>query len=371
MKHLEKIDILRGIAIIWVFLYHCSSLIPDFDNYHSAGNFRLNNLTDYFVFLSPTSYGWAGVELFFIISGFLIHLIYLNKQQLPIREFYLKRFWRIYPPYLIILLFFCFRTGSITYYLLNPEGIKTFLSHIFLIHNFWPETIFKINPSFWSLAVECQLYLLYPVIIYILRFVQLRYILFCSVVIHIVNQYYPVPFIGTILNYWYVWLFGAYLAECYYKGVRVWGNSNAFIFKILILVSGVYLANYIYTLNIYVHLLMVIALILAIDWYLNSKRNISRFGNIISYIGISSYSIYLTHQPYLNELLNHFNLYENTNKYVIVVNYVFKISVSFGLVYLISYALYKLVESNSITIGKKIIARIQQKAKVNLHRVDD
>jgi len=95
-NHILKIDVLRGIAIIAVFLYHAQYCkFPEFltPHYNTNGTIIITNLKDLLLNFSPISFGWTGVELFLIISGFLIHLGYLsNKDKFNIKTFYSKRF---------------------------------------------------------------------------------------------------------------------------------------------------------------------------------------------------------------------------------------------------------------------------------------
>lgn len=111
-----------------VVLYHFElALFPGFEE------MRHKDTKHIILNLSPTAYGWIGVQLFLIISGFLIHLGFLSRNDsLNTSTFYSKRFWRIYPPYLIVLLIF-FATGiGIKNYSYSNEGYKDLFVHLFL-----------------------------------------------------------------------------------------------------------------------------------------------------------------------------------------------------------------------------------------------
>src|SRR5580693_8465133 len=115
MDHIRKLDILRGIAIISVFLVHSQEcLYPNYGAvaYNSSHVLDVHDLKSIILNFSPSAFGWSGVNLFLLISGFLLHLGFLssNKPFRPI-DFFSKRFWRIYPPYLLVLLFFCAATN--------------------------------------------------------------------------------------------------------------------------------------------------------------------------------------------------------------------------------------------------------------------
>jgi peptidoglycan/LPS O-acetylase OafA/YrhL len=146
------LDGLRGIAIILVVLFH---------------NFGFFN---HFVF------GWLGVDLFFVLSGFLITNILLNAigKEHYLRNFYFKRILRIFPLYysvLIVTIFLLPQIASLKstfqYYINSQIWFWFFLEN-------W---LFALTPlertnflnHFWSLAVEEQFYLVWPFIILFVR----------------------------------------------------------------------------------------------------------------------------------------------------------------------------------------------------------
>jgi peptidoglycan/LPS O-acetylase OafA/YrhL len=157
--HLPQLDGLRAIAVIGVLISH---FFPS---------------TDYLYWLSSTlPWGFLGVRLFFVISGFLISGILLERRDAillgkqtcanALASFYARRILRILPIfYLTLLVAYVCDVGNIR------EIIKW---HLFYLSNFEPAMIvdFK-NPSprdptsahFWSLAVEEQFYLLWPAIL--------------------------------------------------------------------------------------------------------------------------------------------------------------------------------------------------------------
>ena len=102
---LASIDALRGIAALGVVLYHAVS---------QTASSVPNNLFQYPVRLIQfvSSLGYIGVFLFFVISGFCIHLQWAKAraagqpQQIKFVEFWRRRLRRLYPPYLITLALF-------------------------------------------------------------------------------------------------------------------------------------------------------------------------------------------------------------------------------------------------------------------------
>lgn len=125
-------------------------------------------------------FGWMGVQLFFVLSGFLITDILLKmKQTLPLHQylikFYLRRFLRIFPLYyffLLVMLGISFYFISIDY---KTNVMQVFIdqaSYAFLyVYNFFSASI-EFQPSrlmdhLWSLSVEEQFYIFWPLLIFI------------------------------------------------------------------------------------------------------------------------------------------------------------------------------------------------------------
>ncbi len=79
---------LRGFAILFVVFYHCHALLEGTWGYHAS------------------LWGWSGVELFFILSGYLVTTILLGEREKPpfLKKFYLRRALHIVPVYLLVLL---------------------------------------------------------------------------------------------------------------------------------------------------------------------------------------------------------------------------------------------------------------------------
>jgi peptidoglycan/LPS O-acetylase OafA/YrhL len=163
--HLAKVDVLRAVAILLVFSSHFEAGVmgpwqPHWQGMWAVADRQLNPLE---AVLNATIFNGAlGVYLFFVISGLCIRLSQRNAGQFTIGEFYWRRFWRIYPPYLLILLLLVvFKDVNVW----HRPGSVDFLTHLLLVHNFWGDFRLSISVPFWSLAYEAQLYLLYPVLL--------------------------------------------------------------------------------------------------------------------------------------------------------------------------------------------------------------
>jgi len=145
---------LRGIAILLVFVYHCHLRLTGTWIYHAS------------------LWGWTGVNLFFVLSGFLITSILLESRARPryFRNFYGRRALRIWPVYVLVLAV-CYLMAP---WFVGPssfEAIRTapwwayilFLQN--LLHLALPPPI---GPT-WSLAIEEQYYLIWAPFVRFLR----------------------------------------------------------------------------------------------------------------------------------------------------------------------------------------------------------
>ncbi len=105
--HLPFLDFLRGVAILSVFLFHCvGTTFGPVDQLVWNGSFRDFHVSKSFLALLPFTLGWCGVTLFFVISGFCIHLSHERSRDKHLSVFFLRRFFRIYPPFLVACLVF-------------------------------------------------------------------------------------------------------------------------------------------------------------------------------------------------------------------------------------------------------------------------
>ena len=163
---MPELDSLRGVACLMVLFFH------GFANHYSTLHLPLLPR----LFVISSSVGWTGVNLFFVLSGFLITGILLDSKSRPdyFRRFYLRRALRILPAYYAVLavVLLLWKSG-----LIDREMSWGFLglSAIYL-SNLTPLLGVPIQYGvLWSLAVEEHFYLLWPM------FVRLRGLLGISI----------------------------------------------------------------------------------------------------------------------------------------------------------------------------------------------
>lgn len=150
---MPELDTIRGIAILLVIVFH------GFQGFEPSPNASIWER----LFLAVVHFGWTGVNLFFVLSGFLITGILLDSTKRPnyYSRFYFRRAIRILPAYylLIITLLFIARLSFVRWHMsLSFAG----LSAIYL-SNVAPLFGVAINYApLWSLAVEEHFYLIWP-----------------------------------------------------------------------------------------------------------------------------------------------------------------------------------------------------------------
>jgi peptidoglycan/LPS O-acetylase OafA/YrhL len=142
-NYLPELDGLRGLAILWVVLYHC--------------NPRLVGTWIYYASL----WGWAGVLLFFTLSGFLITSILLTTREKPhyFHNFHARRALRIWPVYLLVLVVVYLNAP----WFIGPsvwDAVRTapWLAYIFFLQNLFHLTLPPALGPTWALAIEEQYY---------------------------------------------------------------------------------------------------------------------------------------------------------------------------------------------------------------------
>ena len=157
---MPELDSLRGIACLLVLLFH------GFGNRYSGAGLPAPEHW----FIAFTSYGWTGVNLFFILSGFLITGILIDSKDSPryYGRFYFRRALRILPAYygVLVVVLLLVQTHMVD----RPVSWGFLgLSAIYLAN---ATPLFGITPEYgvlWSLAVEEHFYLLWPLCVRKLR----------------------------------------------------------------------------------------------------------------------------------------------------------------------------------------------------------
>ncbi|MCA9001464.1 MAG: acyltransferase, partial [Planctomycetes bacterium] len=165
-RHLPALDGVRGLAIILVMIQH-------FFPFNDRGTSLLDD-----VVFGLANRCWMGVDLFFVLSGFLITGILWRSRGKAhyFRNFYMRRVLRIFPAYYLLLAIFflllpALGNAALDAYLADsaPDAIWhwTYLSNFRIAwRGEWYEQL--IPNVFWSLAIEEQFYMVWPAVVWLL-----------------------------------------------------------------------------------------------------------------------------------------------------------------------------------------------------------
>ena len=152
--YIPELQGLRGLAVLGVVVYHCHP--------------RLVGTWLY----SASLWGWAGVNLFFVLSGFLITSILLEARDRPhyFRNFYARRALRIWPVYVLVLAV-CYANAP---WFIGPgvwDAVKTapWWAYALFLQNLLHWTMPPAVAQTWSLAIEEQYYFLWAPVVRFLR----------------------------------------------------------------------------------------------------------------------------------------------------------------------------------------------------------
>jgi peptidoglycan/LPS O-acetylase OafA/YrhL len=342
----RRLDIIRGLSILLVVSYHFSQ------NYFNYAKIEANlndniALKNIIMYCTVGRFGYYGVYLFFMLSGYLIHSIYFRSNIKPF-SFYKKRILRIYPLYLVTLTMF-----FLVFHKYENVNMKDYLFHFFFIHNFDQETYYSINPSFWSLAIEVQFYLFFPIINFFSHKKHLIFYLFIASLFFsgyiIYNSELNNNNIMTTPKYVSIWLIGWVISE--YKTNLDFFYSK---FKLLINCIFIFLVTFAFSnLSSKINLdwlnFLLSNLFFVFLFYKLLTMKISFFpmmlkkyvGNILVFYGMISYALYVIHQPIIATVKSFFNnSFENST-----LNMIFESSCSIFIFTLLAYSTHKLIEN--------------------------
>lgn len=241
-----SLDAMRGVAAVVVVVYHALGVAPQ--TAFSGWQWWLPLAASYVV-----HFGYAGIYMFFVISGFCIHLHWARARAAGVEQpkidfytFWKRRVRRLYPPYLAALALYLVYNGfqhppELTGFYLWDLGL-----HLLMLHNLDLRTTYSINGAFWTLAIEEQLYLAYFLLLFLrIRYGWARTLLICAaarvgwlLLARSVNYFsgVEIPVGEAAATNWFIWALGALSVEaalgvvrlpdwCY----RVWAGGAALL----------------------------------------------------------------------------------------------------------------------------------------------
>ena len=315
-----EIDGLRALAVFSVILYHAKFQI--------GGNDFLTG-------------GYLGVDIFFVISGYLITSILLNEfaieKNISIKDFYIRRARRILPAlfFLIIILLLISLFSLPPYAQINFA--KSVISVIFFISNFFfffnQDSYFSESSEYmqllhtWSLSVEEQFYLIFPLILLFILKKEKKFILFffifiliISLILSIVFSFSSNPQISSLNFYLFptrAWelLIGCTASILSFKlklKLTYFKSSLLVLVGLLMIFYSIFYYNANMQLPSYQTLIPVLGTLIIIlikedNFFYKYLLHLKP----IVFIGLISYSLYLWHYPLFVLSKSYYFLYSN------------------------------------------------------------
>lgn len=365
MKRLAFIDSLRGFAILAVIINH-SWLFINAD----LGKIGL-----------IAGSGHYGVQLFFVISAFTIFYTldrYSKIESNPVRNFFIRRFIRIFPLYWFGILIYTIVYGLGSRGWLPGPELWHYPFHILLINLLHPETLSSVVPGGWSISCEILFYLTVPIWFKYIKSIKVA-ILFCIFTIisgplmvttlkHILSSYFVGIDRNLISLYWYRnifnqignFSFGILLYFAFTNTVFT-KNSTKLTYKIFITLLSVVLwifiiysllnnksvinSDYIFSLSF-----MILALALAFKPW---RLLVNEFTVFIGRISYSAYMVHILIIKQLNDLIVGQN-FSPTKAFLLLS------TISLTLTIPIAWILFKYIETPCIEFGKTLILKLQK-----------
>ncbi|HEV2836823.1 MAG TPA: acyltransferase [Pyrinomonadaceae bacterium] len=319
---LRGLDALRGMAALAIVLYHATD--------RSAQSLPQN------LFYYPAriihfavSQTYISVFLFFVISGFCIHLQWARaraageqKPKIPFGSFWKRRFRRLYPPYAIALALYLLLTAATVGLDVTRFVVYDVVMHLFMLHNLDAHTSYSINGIFWTLAIEEQLYLAY----FLLLFIRVRWgwattLIVClmarvgwMVLSHLVwlKTGFGLPVPESAAAHWFTWALGAIGVEAMFGLVKLprWSRDLRLATVVITIASVISAYLPVIPKDTPIHdiswflihplwgvgFFMVVNRIVVTEQGWVRELRLPSLISIFATLGIFSYSIYLTHE---------------------------------------------------------------------------
>lgn len=297
----HDIDLLKAIAIIAVVLYHFFDLT------------NASKLTSKTVF----SGGYVGVDIFLVISGYLITSSIISKLEhsnFIFKDFYIRRFQRIIPPLTVMMI----AVAIIGYFLVFPDIYKELGLEIkkclLLFGNyrfskdggyFSLDSSGKLLLHTWYLCITFQFYIVCPIVLYVFsKIFGLNKIRYCVLVLFFITLIYPFSSSknGYLLTEFRLWELLSGSTLCLFSS-SILNIANKLKYTkylqllsfVIVIVSVLLVPLYgVYNWTPFVSLLTVISTLLVLALYTN--KSVLKFSPI-EIVGKTSYSIYLWHWP--------------------------------------------------------------------------
>ena len=301
--------------------------------------------------------GSYGVSIFFVISGYLItsRILVEIKEfgSFNIKEFYLKRFWRIMPPFLFYLFFLVFLSVFTSLSLSLEEVVKS----IFFVQVFMPQGSYTYYIGhFWSLNVEEHFYFFLSFLFLSKNLKRIVPILFATIGLLFITRYIAFHFShNDYLADLKIWARSFLFMDYMFWGtILALLRDNEYLRKLFSVLSIGYLTQFLFCalfLLIYFnfkfkdYLLPLVAAVTVVLTTFNDKNLLGSLleSKISQFIGKISYSLYLWQQLFFGKLeseIKEISFLQNN-----VISYILLVAVAYGS--------YRFIEKPLLAFGRR------------------
>lgn len=268
------VDAMRGIAASMVALFHCSVTAYNV----TGGDFRA----------SPLHFGWLGVHVFFVISGYVVAGLALRGATSAPGEFFARRLLRLYPPYLVAVaatILVALLAGVTPGFRGSPLdlGAERLGCHLALSCDITGVGWF--DPVFWTLAVEVQFYVLAAIVMAAFRWFG-RW----AVLLALASSLALAPFVPKFvaLHFAGIFIFGIAAKAHRFRMISTVRLALIVIASLMSMIMSLEPAEVVASLIAFACLL--------VPWRLVPRP--------LVWLGTISYSLYLLHVPVGGRVLN-------------------------------------------------------------------
>jgi peptidoglycan/LPS O-acetylase OafA/YrhL len=330
-SYFPSLDGLRTLSVFFVMANHLPMPVP----------------------LQHVVFGWVGVQVFFVISGFLITTLLLREEarhgRISLSAFYLRRVFRILPVYYAVLGLYvaiCLLAVSGEKWRQLEHGLPYY---VLFVQEYSPQSAGTVFGHSWSLGVEEKFYLLWPFVFFVaLRRWRLRWLVVCSVLLGLALLGHGVP------------LCRAYFAIAVGCALAIAMNSQFALPTLRRFASTPPLVPLGLIIAAYCLLNLSPVFVLGFHWataylllhlLLNDSwlRRVMTLRSMV-WMGRRSYSMYLLHVLCLNVVEREIPSGNVPQFFAVLL-------LAFGLTAIVSHFSYTLIEQPAIKIGKGIVGR--------------
>lgn len=295
MEKKSGIELLRFCAALSVLIYHFQVFFFPHNTITSI-SYNLNEYPLSFFLYYFYKYGFFGVDIFFVISGYIFSFRYLNNNnRVSLREYSLNRLSRLYPlHFLTLIIVLLLQKISVLYFekqILNENNnIYHFILNLFFIHAWGFQDGYSFNTPSWSISIEIIAYSLFFFFIIKKKFNFFQIlIIFMSLVL--LNKF------TNIKSFFYEFGFQVnitYTLSLFFMGIIIFFLfEKKFFRKLSIIFSSVFLVySFIGNFKIIFFCAGIVIFSIYLEKYFNKKIKI-----FLNYLGNLSYGIYMWHIP--------------------------------------------------------------------------